>query len=242
MQKYFKAIPLGLPPDLDRMFLEPGDVLIFGGGHSVIATGNQDEVSQMSWSRAIQFEAWTDGNLPDTSIHVSDKPPEVPPPGSADPGSGYMVTRDRIPNLVQRWNIKGLNFQKPCIAYKLRPMYRYLGDFTYFSPLNDVFFKFNSVQLDDQVKKTLDADLQWLKTHPNTRLLIEGHCDERGTAQVNLAIGKKRALAVQDFLVAGGIDPSLISLMSYGKERPFVQGHDETAWEFNRRAHLVILK
>jgi outer membrane protein OmpA-like peptidoglycan-associated protein len=241
-QKYFKSIPLGSPPDLNRIILEPGDVLIFGGGHSVIATGNGDEVSHMSWSRAIQFEAWIDGRLPDTTIHDSSKPPEAPPPGSADPGSGYMVTRDRIPDLVQRWKITGLNFKKPCIAYKLRPQYRDLGDFTYLSPLKDVFFGFNSVRLDDAARKALNADLQWVRANPNTRLLIEGHCDERGTAPVNLAVGKKRALAVQDFLTAGGMDPYLIFVVSFGKERPFVQGHDESAWEFNRRAHLVILK
>ncbi len=71
-------------------------------------------------------------------------------------------------------------------------------------------------------------------------LPAEGHCDERGTSEYNLGLGERRARAVRDFLVAAGIAANRIRTVSYGKERPFVLGHDESAWKFNRRAHFVL--
>ncbi len=79
-----------------------------------------------------------------------------------------------------------------------------------------------------------------LKENPNLKLTIEGHCDERGTAEYNLALGERRAKAGKDYLVAAGIPADRITTISYGKERPFVLGHDENAWKWNRRDHMVI--
>ncbi|MCI0483645.1 MAG: peptidoglycan-associated lipoprotein Pal [candidate division NC10 bacterium] len=107
-------------------------------------------------------------------------------------------------------------------------------------PLKDVFFDFDKAILTDEAKKTLDADIKWLKANPATRIAVEGHSDERGTDEYNLGLGEHRAKAVRDYLVAGGIDAKRITTISYGEERPFVLGHDESAWKWNRRAHFVI--
>ena len=80
-----------------------------------------------------------------------------------------------------------------------------------------------------------------MKKNPQYSLLIEGHCDERGTEQYNLALGDRRANAAKEYIVALGIDGNRIRTVSYGEERPFDPGHDEAAWAKNRRAHLVIV-
>jgi len=108
--------------------------------------------------------------------------------------------------------------------------------------LMDIFFDFDKSNLKDDQKQALQADLAALKADPKLKLLIEGHCDERGTAEYNLALGERRAQAVKDALQAAGIAADRISIISYGKERPFVLGHDESAWKWNRRAHFVVQK
>lgn len=106
-------------------------------------------------------------------------------------------------------------------------------------PLRDVFFGFNRDELSPEAKKTLDANIQWLKANPGVRITVEGFCDDRGTEAYNLTLGERRAKAVRAYLVAGGIDPGRISTKSYGKDRPFVLGNDEAAWKANRRARIV---
>jgi len=109
-------------------------------------------------------------------------------------------------------------------------------------PLQDVFFDFDKAIIRDDGKQALNTDIQWLKANAAVRIKVEGHCDERGTTEYNLALGERRAKTARDYLVAGGIDAKRISTISYGKERPFVQGHDESAWKWNRRAHFVVVK
>ncbi|HET7853272.1 MAG TPA: peptidoglycan-associated lipoprotein Pal [Candidatus Methylomirabilis sp.] len=109
-------------------------------------------------------------------------------------------------------------------------------------PLKDVFFDFDKAVIRDDGKQALNEDIQWLKANPTARIMIEGHCDERGTNEYNLALGERRARAARDYLVAGGIDAKRISTISYGEERPFVLGHDEAAWKWNRRDHFVVQK
>lgn len=108
------------------------------------------------------------------------------------------------------------------------------------SPLNDVFFDYDQAVLTDDAKKGLDDNLKWLQANPRVRVTVEGHCDERGTNEYNLALGERRAKAIRAYLVAGGVDPSRIGTISYGEERPFVPGHDESAWAQNRRGHFVV--
>ena len=108
------------------------------------------------------------------------------------------------------------------------------------SPLKDVFFDFDKSLIRPDAKKTLDENIRWLKENAKATMTIEGHCDERGTREYNLGLGERRAKATRDYLVTAGIDAKRIKTISYGKERPFVPGHDESAWRWNRRAHFVL--
>jgi len=108
--------------------------------------------------------------------------------------------------------------------------------------LTDVFFDYDKSNLRDDARQTLNVDAQTLQQNGDTKVLLEGHCDERGTVEYNLALGERRAQSAKNFLVQYGIDSGRINTISYGKERPFVQGHDESAWSQNRRVHFVTQK
>ncbi len=103
-----------------------------------------------------------------------------------------------------------------------------------------VLFDFDSSVLSAQARQTLEGQAGWLKQYPNVRLVIEGHCDERGTREYNLALGERRAAAAKNYLVALGVDDARLTTISYGKERPFALGHDDDAWSQNRRAVSIV--
>ncbi len=107
-------------------------------------------------------------------------------------------------------------------------------------PLQDIFFDYDKSTIRDDQKAALTEDIAWLKANPAAKITIEGHADERGTNEYNLALGERRAKATKDYLMAAGIDAARIVTISYGEERPFVLGHDESAWRWNRRAHFVL--
>lgn len=102
-----------------------------------------------------------------------------------------------------------------------------------------VFFELDSSQLSAEAQQTLSRQAAWLKQYPNVNLTIEGHCDERGTREYNIALGERRANAAKKFLIGLGVTSGRISTISYGKERPAVVGSDESAWSQNRRAVSV---
>ncbi|MFH1144889.1 MAG: peptidoglycan-associated lipoprotein Pal [Candidatus Eisenbacteria bacterium] len=106
--------------------------------------------------------------------------------------------------------------------------------------LEDVFFEYDKYHLTPAARELLAADAQILLQNRGARVLIEGHCDERGTREYNLALGDRRANAARDFLVTYGIEAGRIETISYGKERPFAFGTNESAWSQNRRAHFVV--
>jgi peptidoglycan-associated lipoprotein len=103
-----------------------------------------------------------------------------------------------------------------------------------------IFYSFNESTLSSEAQATLDRQAAWLKKYGSVKVTIEGHCDERGTREYNLALGERRATAVKNYLVAAGIPASRISTISYGKERPAVVGSNEAAWAQNRRAVTVV--
>ncbi len=105
--------------------------------------------------------------------------------------------------------------------------------------LSDVFFDFDQYNLTAEAKGTLEANAREMKRVSDAAVTIEGHCDERGTKAYNLALGDKRANAAKDYLVSLGVMSSRITTISYGKERPFDSGHDESAWAKNRRGHFL---
>jgi peptidoglycan-associated lipoprotein len=105
----------------------------------------------------------------------------------------------------------------------------------------DAFFEYNDASLSADAQTALTNSATWLKKNSQYNLLIEGHCDERGTEQYNLALGDRRANQAKEYLVTLGVDTSRIRTVSYGEERPFDPGHDESAWSKNRRDHLVLV-
>jgi len=117
---------------------------------------------------------------------------------------------------------------------------RTLEDLNKNSPLQPAYFGLDSAELDDVGRAAVSANAEVLKKYPMWMVTVEGHCDERGTAEYNLALGERRAVAVKTYLVALGISPDRLRTVSYGKEFPFDPGHNETAWSKNRRAHFVI--
>ena len=103
-----------------------------------------------------------------------------------------------------------------------------------------VLFGYDSSELDDDSRSVLDNQAKFLNQNPSLKVTIEGHCDERGTREYNLALGEKRASAVKDYLISVGINSERISVVSYGKERPQVLGSNKAAWSMNRRSVTTI--
>jgi peptidoglycan-associated lipoprotein len=115
-----------------------------------------------------------------------------------------------------------------------------LDDLNRDSPLKPAFFGLDSAELDGDGQEVVKANAELLKKYQSWTITIEGHCDERGTAEYNLALGERRAVAVKTYLVSLGIPPDRLRTVSYGKEFPFDPAHTDEAWAKNRRAHFVI--
>jgi peptidoglycan-associated lipoprotein len=110
------------------------------------------------------------------------------------------------------------------------------------SPLKDVYFAFDSDALDAVARETLKANADWFKANPSATVQIEGHCDERGTNEYNMALGARRAAASKDYVVSLGISVERLSTISYGEEIPVCRESTEECWEKNRRARFVIIQ
>jgi len=106
--------------------------------------------------------------------------------------------------------------------------------------LKSIYFDYDKSTLKPAAKAQLEKTAVWLKKNPEVNCQVEGHCDERGTNEYNLALGERRALAARRYLVSLGVNPDRIFTISYGEERPEVEGHDESAWKFNRRDEFKI--
>jgi peptidoglycan-associated lipoprotein len=106
--------------------------------------------------------------------------------------------------------------------------------------VSDAFFDSDQSDLREDARSALAGDAEWLKKYPSVQVLIEGHCDERGTAAYNLALGDKRANAAKEYLISLGVDGGRARTVSYGKDRPFCTESSESCWQQNRRAHIVI--
>ena len=105
--------------------------------------------------------------------------------------------------------------------------------------LQDAYFDFDDAGLRADAKTALENNARYMERNSKAAVVVEGHCDERGSVEYNLALGERRAKAAKEFLVSYGIAASRLTTISYGKERPFDSGHDEAAWSKNRRAHFV---
>ena len=153
-------------------------------------------------------------------------PPPPPPSEEVKPNDDFVkeqqVTEDVIPTDIEQLN-------------KWAQQKGYI---------RDAFYNYDEATLDDVAQTALSNSATWLKSRDGAgyNLLIEGHCDERGTEQYNLALGDRRANTAKDYLVTLGIDAGRIRTVSYGEERPFEEGHDDASWSQNRRAHLVLVR
>jgi peptidoglycan-associated lipoprotein len=114
------------------------------------------------------------------------------------------------------------------------------SEFAATDKLRDIHFDFDKYEIRPDDAKILEADAAWLKSRPEDLVLLEGHCDERGTNEYNLALGERRAKATMNYLVAQGVQARRITLISYGKERPACTSHDEGCWATNRRTHFLV--
>ena len=107
--------------------------------------------------------------------------------------------------------------------------------------LSRVFYDFDSFRLSPDTREALKGNASWLQDNPSSTIQIEGHCDERGTAEYNLALGERRANAAMDYLINLGVDSSRLSIISYGEERPLDPATNESSWAQNRRSEFIVL-
>ncbi len=115
-----------------------------------------------------------------------------------------------------------------------------LDDLNGAKPLGDVFFLYDSASISEEGRATLGKNLEWLRKWTSTRVLIEGHCDNRGTPEYNLALGEQRAAAVRDYLVSLGLPADRVTIVSKGEEQPFCNEDGESCFSQNRRGHFLI--
>ena len=108
-------------------------------------------------------------------------------------------------------------------------------------PLQDIHFAYDSFELSSEARDILRANATWLQKNAQAKVEVEGHCDERGTVEYNLALGAKRARAARDYLVSLGVAPERLSTISYGEELPLCKESNESCWQQNRRAHFLVL-
>jgi len=127
--------------------------------------------------------------------------------------------------------------QASAVSGTMRPR---IEGFKVADTLNDIHFDFDKYELTADSMKTLDSHAEWLKANPKHLVLIEGHCDERGTDAYNVALGERRAKATQNYLAAHGVRTARITIISYGEERPMCSDHTEECWAKNRRAHFMV--
>jgi peptidoglycan-associated lipoprotein len=144
------------------------------------------------------------------------------PGGEAKASTRVTVVAGAAPGIVASSDIDGL--LKAIAEGRVRP----------------IFFAYDRAELSDESRRILQENARWFRQFPTARVIVEGHCDERGTEEYNLALGDRRALATKDFLVQLGVETAQLETISYGEERPFALGQDEAAFSQNRRAHFNV--
>ncbi len=162
--------------------------------------------------------------------------PVTPPAPTPPPGASTTPAPPPAPPPVPRAEADPPPARVPEDDFATRS----LEDLNRESPLSPVFFAYNSFELDDQARTALKSNASVLTRYPTWTVTVEGHCDERGSAEYNLALGERRAEAARDYLLGMGLPVGRFRTVSYGKEFPFDPGHTEEAWAKNRRAHFVI--
>jgi peptidoglycan-associated lipoprotein len=164
------------------------------------------------------------------AVSCKKKPKEVPP---APP-----QTQEQPP--VER--VEQPKVQEPQLSEEDMLLQKSLDQINREKPLGTIYFDYDSAVVRNDARGVLDTDAAWLKKFRTVKVLVEGHCDERGTEEYNLALGEKRAKAAQDYLLSTGITADRLKIISYGKSQPINPGHDESSWQLNRRAQFLIIE
>lgn len=163
---------------------------------------------------------------------------KVPPPQSAPPAAAATAPEPAVSVLApDRDFVQPQADTRDVLSEDIREANRVARERGW---IQDAFFAFDASTLDSEAQEALRRSATWLRQNPEYRLRIEGYCDDRGTEQYNLALGDRRADTALSYLLALGIDRARIETVSYGEERPFEEGANESAWAQNRRAHLVL--
>jgi len=168
---------------------------------------------------------WRLGRVLLITLMVSGCPKKTPPPSEVGPGGGFGS-----PGVGER--------TLPSPGERVEGRIEGKGEG---GPLQDIYFAYDAFDLSPEARETLRANVSWLQTNSQARVEVEGHCDERGTTEYNLALGAKRAKAARDYLVTLGVAPERLSSISYGEELPLCRDADESCWRQNRRAHSLVL-
>jgi len=159
------------------------------------------------------------------------KAKEVPPPPPPQAQEQPRVEKVEEPVL-----------KEPVLTEEEIFMRKTLEEINQEKPLAMIHFDYDKYNIRPDAVPVLEANASWLKKHPTVKILIEGHCDERGTEEYNLSLGEKRAKSTMEYLTSLGISADRIRIISYGKSQPLDPGHDETAWAKNRRAQFLIIE
>jgi len=164
------------------------------------------------------------------AVSCKKKPKEVPPP---PPQEQEQPKVEKVEAPV---------VQEPQLTEEEIFLQKTLDQINREKPLGAVYFDYDKALIRDDARPVLDTNAAWLKKFRTVKVLIEGHCDERGTEEYNLALGEKRAKSTQDYLLTLGIGADRIKIISYGKSQPINPGHDEAAWQMNRRAQFLVVE
>jgi peptidoglycan-associated lipoprotein len=164
-------------------------------------------------------------------------PPPAPSPAAVAPAPAPSTssTTDTSPTPPSAPAPSPPSPSSPSPATPPRP-----SEFRAVDALKDIFFDFDKYNIRPGDVRVLDANAAWLKENQNQLVLIEGHCDERGTSEYNLALGERRAKAAMGYLVSQGVQANRITIISYGEERPSCTEHNDVCWAKNRRAHFLV--
>ena len=153
--------------------------------------------------------------------------------------TGAAVTEPAAPVVSPQPSVPRAPEPPPTSSTPAAPMPPPVKEFTEVVALQDIYFDFDRYDIRPDAVSTLAANVDWMKSNPGALILIEGHCDERGTNEYNLALGDRRAKSTMDALVAQGVAADRITIISYGEERPVCAEHTESCWSRNRRAHFL---
>ncbi len=164
------------------------------------------------------------------SVSCKKKPKEVPPPPPQAKEQPKVEKVEQPP------------VQQPQLSEEDIFLQKSLEQINKEKPLANVYFDYDKATIRDDGKTVLETNAAWLKRFKTVKILIEGHCDERGTEEYNLALGEKRAKAAQDYLTTLGISADRMKIISYGKSQPVDPGHNESAWQKNRRDQFMIIE